>query len=66
MTPVTIRGSSHGTMTSERANVLPGNRRLNSKAREKPMRNWKKRDPAVKRNVWAIALRLVESSTMKR
>ena len=39
MTPVTISGRSQGTMTSERANVLPGNRRLNSKAREKPIRN---------------------------
>ena len=39
MTPVTISGRSQGTMMSERANVRPGNRRLNSKAREKPMRN---------------------------
>ena len=31
MTPVTIRGRSQGTMISERASVLPGNRRLNSK-----------------------------------
>ena len=33
MTPVTISGRSQGTMMSERASVLPGNRRLNSKAR---------------------------------
>ena len=39
ITPVTIRGSSQGTMMSERASVLPGNRRLKSNAREKPMMN---------------------------
>ena len=61
MTPVTIRGSSQGTMISERANVLPGNRRLNSKARAKPMMNWPRRDPKVNSNVWTIAVRLVGS-----
>ena len=66
MTPVTIRGRSQGTMMSERANVLPGNRRLNSKARAKPMMNWQKRDPTVNTNVWTIALRLVGSLRMKR
>ena len=66
MTPVTIRGSSQGTMMSERANVLPGNRRLNSNASAKPMMNWPRRDPKVNSNVVTIAVRLVGSLRMKR
>ena len=48
-------------MMSERASVLPGNRRLNSKARAKPMMNWPRRDPKVNSSVWTIAVRLVGS-----
>ena len=66
MTPVTISGRSQGTMTSERANVLPGNRRLKSKAREKPIRNCAARDPTVNTSVWTIASRLVGSLKTKR
>ena len=66
ITPVTIRGSSQGTMMSERASVLPGNRKLKSKAREKPMMNWKTSDQTVNSSVRAIADRLVGSSKMER
>ena len=51
ITPVTIRGRSQGTMMSERASVLPGNRRLRSKVREKPMRNEMRRDTKVNTSV---------------
>ena len=61
MTPVTIRGRSQGTMMSERASVLPGNRRLNSRASANPITNWPRRDPAVNSSVWTIAARLVGS-----
>ena len=66
MTPVTIRGTSQGTMISERAKFLPGNRRLNSSASAKPMMNWPRRDPNVNSSVRKIAARLVGSLKMKR
>ncbi len=40
MTPVTISGTSQGTMISDRANVRPGNVAVNSSASAKPMMNW--------------------------
>ena len=65
MTPVTMRGRSHGTITSERARVRPGNRMLNSSASAKPIRNWPASEPTVNQNVLAIAFRLVGSLRMK-
>ena len=61
MTPVTSSGSSHGTRISDRANLRSGNRRLNSSARPKPMRNWNTSDSTVKLNVRKIALSAVGS-----
>ncbi len=66
MTPVTISGSSQGTMISERANVLPGNCWLNSSANPKPMMNWPTREPTVNTSVWTMASRLVGSFRTKR
>ena len=42
---------------SERANVLPGKRRLNSSARANPITNWPSREPNVNSNVWTITLK---------
>ena len=56
MKPVTRNGSSHGTMTRERASLFSGNLRLNSNARPKPMRNWKSRESTVNVKVRIIAL----------
>ena len=59
MKPVISRGSSHGTMISERANFRSGNFRLNSRARLKPITNWSSSDRTVKLNVRTIALWVV-------
>ena len=56
MKPVISSGSSHGMMISERATRRSGNRRLNSRARLKPMMNWKNSEPAVKMKVRTMAL----------
>ena len=48
MKPVISRGSSHGMMISERAKLRSGNLRPNSRARLKPMMNWKNSDRNVK------------------
>ena len=66
MTPVTSSGSSQGTMTRERPSVLPGNRRVNSNARAKPIMNWPTSDPNVNSKVLRMACRLVGSLNTKR
>ena len=62
MKPVTRKGSSHGTMTRDRASLFSGNLRLNSSARPKPMRNWNSSESTVNVRVRIRALCVIDCS----
>ena len=51
MLPLTTLGSIQPSSSSARSRPLPGKRLLKSKARAKPIVNWKSREPTVKMDV---------------